>query len=136
MLLVVIMLILVHTMITTVVDPSKALLKDTARLSQARLSTEKLANSVKEVSAALGDAKKTIHITLPSKTKIVCATPNIKFEIKDLSDGDKEKSFATGTGLICSPSGGIDNSSDTSKTYAVTITKNASAINLNFAEQI
>jgi len=134
MLLIVIMLILAHTMITTVVDPSKAMLKDTARVSQARLSAEKLANSVKEVSAALGDARKTIHITLPSNTGIVCVSQNLEVEVRELSDGtNKTKSFNTGTTLTCPPISSSDNTSDNSKTYAATIKSiDSSGVSISF----
>ena len=65
----------------TVIGPSIDAAQDVTRLGQAKLSAEKLANAINEVSSSLGESKRTLHLFVPKDSALSCNTTNVHFEV-------------------------------------------------------
>lgn len=80
-------LIYLQTIQITVIDQSINSAKDVSNVGEARLAASKIVESVNELAAADGTAKKTIHVFVPEKTTISCLASNgITFTVSIDSD--------------------------------------------------
>jgi len=84
MLLLLFVIIFIGAVIMPGVSIATSSAEDVARVSQARLAVEKIANSVEEIASLGGDARKTVHIFVPQDAEIHCdeGSKEIFFEIR------------------------------------------------------
>ncbi len=130
MLLVVMMLIYGHFLITNHVEPSELAINDTAQAAQTRIAAERIANSIKEVSASFGDAKKTVHINMPSDSELICNPPEMNFNVLEEDSVSIKYSGVVnaGTSFTCLPGSGVNLKGP----YSVEIIKTGSGTNVIF----
>ncbi len=65
-------LIYLQTISSAVITPAINSATDVSNVGEARLATEKIVNSINELSSSPGDAKKTINVFVPENTEIRC----------------------------------------------------------------
>lgn len=83
MFIIMVSLIYMQLLVSTVIQPSIDAVEDTTRISQARLSAEKLSSSINELASSMGENVKTVHIYVPKDATFGCTTDNkIQFSVK------------------------------------------------------
>ena len=70
-----------------VLEPAIDAAQDTTRLGQTKLSAEKLASAINEMSSSLGEGKRTLHLFVPKDAELGCNATNVFFDVS-LYGGD------------------------------------------------
>ncbi len=91
MLLIVISLLYIQTVISPNVNESLLSVSDTARIGEARLATEKLANAINYVAASNSESKTTVNLFIPDRTIISCDESNRRISYQTIIDGNIAK---------------------------------------------
>jgi len=148
MLIIIICLGYLHLLTINVLEPAINAAEDTTRLGQAKLSAEKLASAINEMSSSLGEGKRTLHLFVPKNSEIICnigSPASISFAM-DLygqsiyaceTDGDSNNKKCTSEidlGNITLDCGGVDLSNpnaDKGKFVKVTVDSDSGDITLS-----
>ncbi|MFH1239994.1 MAG: hypothetical protein V1672_02150 [Candidatus Diapherotrites archaeon] len=106
-----------------VLEPAIDAAQDTTRLGQTKLSAEKLASAINEMSSSLGEGKRTLHLFVPKESDIVCSSgppASVAFSVK-----------LYGMPVdACSTDGDSDDTKCTSKINLGAVNLNCGSVNL------
>ncbi len=91
MLLIVVTLLYIQTVINPNVNEALTSVSDTARVGEARLATEKLANAVNYVAASNSESKTTVNLFIPDRTIIMCDEINNRLRYETVIDSNIAK---------------------------------------------
>ncbi len=142
-------LIYLNTISSAVIYPAIDSAKDVSNVGEARLASEKIVNSINELSVSPGDGKKTIRVFVPENTTISCDSfaSSIKFAVKVSStsiqscktdvDGDDAKctkSFSLpGVSLDASTCGSVVSVLSKKGFFTLAITKTGTGLTSNIS---
>jgi uncharacterized protein (UPF0333 family) len=91
MLLIIITLLYIQTVISPNVNEALTSISDTARVGEARLATEKLANAINYVAASNSESKTTVNLFIPDRTIILCDEANKRLRYETVVDSNIAK---------------------------------------------
>ncbi len=79
-LLIVIALVYIYGTVWPLIDDARFAAEDVQRVSDTKISAQKLANALNEAAANSGESKRTIHLLVPNKASISCDTANSEID--------------------------------------------------------
>lgn len=101
-LLIVITLVYIYGTVWPLINDATVAAEDVQRVSDTKISAQKLANALNEAAANSGESKKTIHLLVPNKASISCSGNQINFTV-DVNKMNEKRPKPRGCEEIGSP---------------------------------
>lgn len=80
-LLIVIALVYIYGTVGPLINDATTAAEDVQRVSDTKISAQKLANAINEAAAGSGESKRTIHLIVPAKATVKCDSAKITFVV-------------------------------------------------------